>query len=211
MENKHVLIIDDHPVLRRGVSNVLLNEFPDMKIGFASDSVEALASLENTRWDLIILDINLPGLDGFEILKKFKDEGVQIPVLIFSFYREEHIAVKAFKAGAFGYLYKGAGDAELIVAVNSILSGKKYISSYVSEQLIKNLESPSEKLPHELLSEREYQTLLFIATGKTVTEIADELSLSRPTISTYRTRILKKMRLENNAQLANYAIRKNLV
>jgi two-component system, NarL family, invasion response regulator UvrY len=211
MEPKKILIADDHSAIRSGLKHILVNEFSNIEFGYATNSGEVFQIVKEQSWDVIILDIDMPGRNGLDILKQLKDEHINIPVLVFSFHREEQIAIRAFKSGAFGYLAKDAADTELVKAINTILSGKKYISPQVSEQLISQLENPGNKFPHELLSDREYQTLLLIASGKTVTEIAEDLSLSHPTISTYRARILQKMNMKNNAEITNYAIRHNLV
>ena len=211
MKTKKILIADDHSAIRSGVKHILVNEFTNIEFGYATNASEVFQILPEHPWDLIILDINLPGRNGFDILKQLKDEESNIPVLVFSFHCEEQIAIRALRSGAFGYLAKDAADTELVKAINTILSGKKYISPLVSDQLLSQLENPFNKSPHELLSDREFQTLLFIASGKTVTEIAGELSLSHPTISTYRARILQKMGMKNNAEITNYAIRQNLV
>lgn len=211
MEPKRILIADDHSAIRNGLKHILVNEFSNIEFGYATHSGEVFQIVKEQPWDVIILDIDMPGRNGLDILKQLKDEQINIPVLVFSFHREEQIAIRALKSGAFGYLAKDAADTELVKAINTILAGKKYISSLVSEQLLSQLGNPGNKFPHELLSDREYQTLLFIASGKTVTEIAEELSLSHPTISTYRARILQKMNMKNNAELAKYAIRHNLV
>ncbi|MEO6722311.1 MAG: response regulator transcription factor [Ferruginibacter sp.] len=211
MEPKKILIADDHSAIRSGLKHILVNEFSNIEFGYATHSGEVFQIVKEQPWDVIILDIDMPGRNGLDILKQLKDEEINIPVLVFSFHREEQIAIRALKSGAFGYLAKDAADTELVKAINTILSGKKYISPLVSEQLIAQLENPDNKFPHELLSDREYQTLLLIASGKTVTEIAEELSLSHPTISTYRARILQKMNMKNNAEITNYAIRLHLV
>lgn len=211
MELKRILIADDHSAIRSGLKHILVNEFSNIEFGYATHSGELFQVVKEQPWDVIILDIDMPGRNGLEILKQLKDEQINIPVLVFSFHREEQIAIRAFKSGAFGYLAKDAADTELVKAINTILTGKKYISPKVSEQLVSQLENPGSEFPHEMLSDREYQTLLLIASGKTVTQIAEELSLSHPTISTYRARILQKMSMKNNAELTNYAIRHNLV
>jgi len=211
MDTKRILIADDHSAVRNGIKHILVNEFSNIDFGYATHAGEVLQIVKEQAWDVIILDIDMPGRNGLDILKQLKDEEINIPVLVFSFHKEEQIAIRALKSGAYGYLAKDAADTELVKAVNIILTGKKYISPQVSEQLISQLENPGNKFPHELLSDREYQTLLLIASGKTVTQIAEELSLSHPTISTYRARILQKMLLKNNAEITNYAIRHNLV
>jgi two-component system, NarL family, invasion response regulator UvrY len=208
---RKILIADDHSAIRIGVKQVCMSEFPFVQFGEATNYAEVFQKLKERDWDVLILDIDLPGRNGLDILKQMKSEKLKVPVLMFSFHREEQIALRALKMGASGYLSKDAADLELIKAINQILQGKKYVSEYISEKLLSLLDEDSNKEPHELLSDREYQTFILIASGKTVSEIADELYLSTPTISTYRARILEKMRLKNNAELMNYAISQKLV
>jgi two-component system, NarL family, invasion response regulator UvrY len=167
--------------------------------------------LKENDWDILILDIDLPGRSGLEILKQLKNEKYKVPVLMFSFHGEEQIALRALKMGAAGYLSKDAADMELVKAINKIFDGRKYVSASLSEKLLNMLDDTSAKEPHELLSDREYQTMMLIASGKTVSEIAEMLCLSTPTISTYRARILQKMKMKNNAELTTYAISQKLV
>jgi len=208
---KKILIADDHSAIRIGVKQICTSEFPGLVFGEAVNFMEVFQKLKENNWDILILDIDLPGRNGLDILKQIKSEKIKIPVLMFSFHSEEQIALRALKLGAAGYLSKDAADMELIKAINKILQGKKYVSQDLSDKLLSMLDDNSNKEPHELLSDREYQTLLLIASGKTVTEIADMLSLSSPTISTYRARILEKMRMKNNAELTTYAITQKLV
>lgn len=208
---KKILIADDHQIVRKGLKQILSDEFSEIEFGEAINSAEVFQKIKNKKWDILILDINMPGRSGLEVLKQFKDEKINIPVLVLSMHPEEQIAVRTLKLGAWGYIAKDAADTELVKAVQQIFTGRKYITSSVAEQLAMQIENPSDKPPHELLSDREFQTLLLIASGKTVSQIADELSLSVPTVSTYRARILEKMRMKTSAELTNYAIRNNLV
>jgi two-component system invasion response regulator UvrY len=208
---KKILIADDHPAIRNGVKLILSEEFNEVEFGEAANASEALGMLRLKDWDILILDIDMPGRNGFEVLKQLKDENLHIAVLVFSMHPEAQIAIRAFKSGASGYLAKDSADTELVKAIHQILSGRKYITPSLAEQLINQLEHPLDQSPHALLSDREYQTLLLIASGKTVSQIAEELSLSVATVSTYRNRILGKMNMKNNAELAHYAIRNNLV
>ena len=208
---KKILIADDHSAIRLGVKHICTGEFPNLTFGEAVNYGEVFSKLKDDKWDILILDIDLPGRNGLDILKQIKAEKIKIPVLMFSFHSEEQIAIRALKLGAAGYLSKDAADMELIKAINQILAGRKYVSQALSEKLISLMDENTSKEPHELLSDREYQTLLLIASGKTVTEIAEILSLSTPTISTYRARILEKMKLKNNAELTTYAITQKLV
>jgi DNA-binding NarL/FixJ family response regulator len=208
---KKILIADDHSAIRIGVKQICANEFPSMQFAEAVNYAQVFQKLKETDWDILILDVDLPGRNGLDILKQIKTDKIKVPVLMFSFHIEEQIALRALKIGAAGYLSKDAADMELIKAINQILNGKKYVSESISEKLLLLYEKGTEKEFHELLSDREYQTLLLIASGKTVSEIAEILSLSKPTISTYRARILEKMKMKNNAELTTYAIGQKLL
>jgi two-component system, NarL family, invasion response regulator UvrY len=208
---KKILIADDHSAIRIGVKQICRSEFPLVQIGEAVNYAEVFQKLKENDWDILILDIDLPGRNGLDILKQIKAEKIKVPVLMFSFHSEEQIALRALKIGASGYLSKEAADMELVKAINKIMEGKKYVSQSLSEKLLEMMDDNAMREPHELLSDREYQTLLLIASGKTVSEIADMLCLSTPTVSTYRARILEKMKLKNNAELTTYAISQKLV
>ncbi|OOQ56700.1 response regulator transcription factor [Mucilaginibacter pedocola] len=206
-----ILIADDHSAIRFGVKHICASEFPAGIFGEAINYAEVFKKLNECAWDILILDIDLPGRNGLDILKQIKADKLKIPVLMFSFHSEEQIALRAMKMGAAGYLSKDVADTELITAITRILNGKKYVSQSLSEKLLSMLDEDTSKEPHELLSEREYQTLLHIASGKTVSEIADLLCLSIPTISTYRARVLEKMKMKNNAALTTYVISRKLI
>jgi DNA-binding NarL/FixJ family response regulator len=206
MDSERILLADDHFAIRAGIKHILKNEFPGMEFGEATSATEVFYKIKSQKWNIIILDINLPGRNGLDILKQLKDEKIGIPVLVFSMHREEILAVRALKAGASGYLSKDAAGSELVKAMHQILSGRKYITMKVAELMVSQLENPENKAPHELLSDREYQTLLLIASGLTISQIASRLSLGISTISTYRARILRKMGLKNNVELTHYAI-----
>ena len=208
---KKILIADDHSAIRNGVKLILSNEFADVEFGEAVNASEVFKHVNNKKWDVIILDMDMPGRNGLEVIKQLKDDKANIPILMFSMHPEGQIAVRALKAGASGYLSKDTADTELVKAIQLIFSGRKYITPLLAELLADQLENPQDKAPHELLSDREYQTMLLIATGKTVSQIAEELSLSVATISTYRARILEKTGMKTSAELTSYAIRNNLV
>jgi two-component system invasion response regulator UvrY len=208
---RNILIADDHSAIRIGVKQICASEFQAVVFGEAIGYAEVFQKIKERAWDILILDIDLPGRNGLDILKQLKAEKIKVPVLMFSFHSEEQIALRALKLGAAGYLSKDAADLELVKAINQIIAGKKYVSPSLSEKLLSMLDDNSSKEPHELLSNREYQTLLLIASGKTVTEIAEILCLSSPTVSTYRARILEKMKMKNNAALTTYAITQKLV
>jgi two-component system, NarL family, invasion response regulator UvrY len=187
------------------LAQILEEEFPSSKITQVGNSAEVLDQLEEKTWDVILLDISMPGKNGIELLKQLRTSGVKSPILILSMHPEDQYAIRVLKAGASGFLNKESATEELLAAVHRVLSGKKYISATVAEKLALALTSKNEST-HELLSDREMQVLQLIASGKVVSEIATELSLSVNTISTYRSRILEKLTLKNNAELTRYAL-----
>lgn len=206
-----VLIADDHAVVRQGLKQIIDNE-TDMKIaGEAASAHETLEKIRKQNWDVVILDITMPGKSGLDALKEIKLEKPKLPVLVLSMHPEDQYATRVLKAGASGYMTKESAPEELVQAVRKVVNGGKYISPALAEKLAFDLGAPSDKAPHELLSDREYQVLCLIAGGKTVNEIGQTLSLSVKTISTYRTRILEKMNLKNNAELIHYALQNKLV
>ena len=209
--HKRILIADDHSAVRSGIKHILSGEFPKVEFGEAINAPEVVKLLKQPGWDALILDVDLPGRSGLEILKQIRADGMKIPVLVFSFHREDQLAIRALKAGASGYLSKDAADTELVMAINQILSGRKYVSSFVAQQLASQFTAEPNEESHSTLSDREFQIMLQIASGKTVSQISDELSLSASTVSTYRARVLEKMNMKNNAELMNYAIRQNMV
>jgi len=206
-----ILIVDDHQLIREGIKQILLKEFSEPVIGEAGNVIEVFRKIKEHKWNMIIMDINMPGRTGLDALKQMKDENIKIPVLILSMHPEGMVAVRALKSGAAGYISKETVDTELIKAIQQILNGKKYITAAVAEQLVTQIEQPTDKAPHELLSDREFQTFLLIAAGKAVSQIAKEHALSVATVSTYRARILEKMNMKTNADLINYAIHNGLV
>lgn len=208
---KRILIADDHPAIRNGVKSILANEFSEVEFGEAASGIEVFRILKEKDWDILVLDMDMPGRNGLEVLKQIKDEKIGLPVLVFSMHPEAQIAVRAIRSGASGYLAKDSASAELANAVRMILTGRKYITLTLAEQIAAQMENPSGREPHDLLSDREYATLLLFAKGKTVSAIAAELSLGVPTISTYRARILEKMGMKTTAELVEYAIRNKLV
>ncbi len=206
-----ILIADDHAIVREGLKQIL-SESPDMRVvAEASTGREVLENISNNDFDIVILDIGMPGRGGLDILKEVKSQNPKLPVLILSMYPEEQYAVRVLKSGASGYLTKESAPGELIKAIRQISQGKKYISASLAEKLAVDLEMSPDKPPHEILSDREYQVMCMIASGKTLKEIADGLSLSIKTISTYRSRILEKMNMKTNAELTHYAIKNRLV
>ncbi len=206
-----VLIADDHAVVRRGLKEIIA-ETPDMVVaGEAASGEEVLERLKEGEYDLLVLDITMPGRNGLDILKELKTEWPDLPVLILSIHPEEQYAVRALKSGASGYLTKESAPEELITALRKVSEGRKYISASLAERLLRTSAADQKKPLHERLSNREYQVMCLIASGKTVKEIAEELSLSVKTISTYRNRILEKMNMKNNAEIIHYALKYRLV
>jgi DNA-binding NarL/FixJ family response regulator len=206
-----ILIADDHPIVRQGLKQILTEE-PDMgEFGEAKNSQETLDLVRKCDWDVVILDITMPGRGGLDTLKEIRTERPKLPVLILSIHPEDQYAVRALKAGAAGYMTKESAPDDLIKAIRKVLKGGKYISPSLAENLALFLERDDQKSPHENLSDREYQVMCMIAAGKKVKEIAESLSLSVKTISTYRARILDKMKMKSNADLIHYAIQNRLL
>ena len=205
-----ILIADDHSVVRRGLINILADDFPHATIEDAKDGAELLQKACNNDWDIIISDISMPGRSGMEILKELKDLVPKIPVLILSIHSPEQYAVRTIKAGAAGYLTKESAPEELVKIVKHIISGRKYITPEIAEMLADSY-NDSNKPIHENLSDREFEVMKLIASGKTVSEIANILSLSVNTISTYRSRIMEKMHMATNAELTHYTISNKLI
>ena len=206
-----ILIADDHAIVRQGLKQIV-TETPDMVVaGEANNGQELLNKIKESDYDVVVLDITMPGRDGMDVLKQLRSEKPELPVLMLSIHPEEQYALRALRAGAAGYLTKESAPDELVVAIQKVSRGGKYISSSLAEKLAFELEVGREQAPHETLSDREYHVMCLIASGKTVMEIAQELSLSEKTISTYRSRILEKMKMKNNAELTYYAIKNQLV
>lgn len=205
------LIVDDHLVVRRGVMQILRDHFPNAEFGEAASAHEALEQAWKTSWDLILLDIGLPGRSGLDVIKDLRQTGNEAPVLVLSVHAEAEFALRALKAGAVGYLTKEALGTELTAAAEKVLAGGEYIRPSVAEKLVSFLRSDENTAPHHALSDREYQVLTMIAVGKTVKEMGADLSMSIKTISTYRTRMLDKMKMKNDAELIRYALQHELV
>ena len=206
-----VLIADDHAIVRKGLKQLILEEFPSAEIGEVGD-VESLVNLViRDRWDIVICDISMPGRSGLEALQQIKEIKPSLPVLIISMHPEDQYAVRVFRAGASGYLSKDAVHQELISAIRTLQNGRKFITPGIAEKLVGALDADKKLEPHELLSNREFDVLKMLAAGKSITEIADQLSLSATTVSTYRARILEKTNLKNNADITRYALEKRLI
>jgi two-component system invasion response regulator UvrY len=207
----NVLVADDHAVVRRGIRQII-SEDPEINVlGEASNADEIMAQLFDQNWNIFILDITMPGKNGLDVMIEIKRKRPEIKVLILSMHPEEEIALRALKTGASGYLNKDSVPGELIKAIRKIYSGGKYISSALAESLAFNFEKDTGIPRFELLSEREFQVMCLIASGNTLSQIAEELSLSVKTVSTYRTRILEKMNMKSNVELTHYAIKHKLV
>ena len=206
-----LLICDDHAVVRQGLKQILA-DIPDLIVaGEAADGPAAIQCMRAGGIDVVLLDIALPGRDGLDVLKQARQEFPQLPVLIVSTYPEKQYALRCLRLGAGGYLNKGADPAELIAAIRKVADGGMFVSPAVAESLALALRHESERPPHELLSQREYQVFTLIAAGKTLSQIADALSLSSNTVSTYRARIMEKLHTHNDVETALYAVRHQLV
>ena len=208
---RKVLIVDDHAVVRDGVKRILLEQLGKLGFGEASTYQEALDLAQKESWDAVVLDISLGGRNGLEVLKELKQIRPRLPVLILTMHSEEQYARRAFKAGAEGYISKDSARAELGQAVKKVIQGGRYVSATLAEKLVLEMGRSSDAPRHETLSDREFEVLCLIASGKTGGEIAELLCLSDKTISTYRARILEKMNLSTNADLTRYAITNGLV
>jgi len=206
-----VLIADDHTIVREGLKQILSESSDIIASGEARNGKEVLNKIIKNDYDVVLLDISMPGRGGIDILKEIKSIKPKLSVLILSMYPEEQYAVRALKTGASGYLTKESASDELINAIRKVYLGGKYISSTLAEKLAFYLENDIERTPHDKLSNREFHVMCMIASGKTVNKIAEELSLSPKTISTYRSRILEKMKMKTNAELIHYAIKNRLV
>ena len=205
-----VLIVEDHPIFRRGLRDVLARDSQFRVIGEAADAREAWEHLRKERWDAVVIDINLPGKSGLDLLMELKQQRPDLPKLILSAYPEDQYAMRMLRAGASGYLTKDRTPEELVKALTKLLRGERYVSDSLAEQLVSHLEKP-DKFPHETLSDREYEVMRMIASGKAPREIAGTLHLSPRTVNTYRSRVLQKLKLRNNAQLIHYAIENKLL
>lgn len=207
----NILIADDHELVRNGLARLVAEEYSSSTIHEVPNGMEAEKMGRSKKWDLIILDMSMPDKTGLEVLKQLRSESIKTPVLVLSMHPENQYALRVLKVGGNGYITKDCPRAEFLNAVRVILNGKKYISQNIAEKLASQFDDDLSKEQHELISNRELQVLKLIASGKTVSEIAQDLSLSVATISTYRSRLLKKMNMKNNAELTLYAINNSIV
>ncbi len=206
----HILIADDHPVVRQGVKQILADTPGMAATDEASNGREVLEKIRERDYDVVLLDISMPGMTGVDVLQELKKQRVELPVLVLSIHPEEQYAIRVLRAGASGYLTKNSIPSELIAAIKKVSAGGKYISPSLADRLASKLQTSFETMPHETLSDREYHVLCLIASGKSIKEIAEELSLSVKTVSTYHVRILQKMQMKNNVELTHYAIQNGL-
>ncbi|HTL00951.1 MAG TPA: response regulator transcription factor [Vicinamibacterales bacterium] len=206
-----ILLVDDHPVVRQGIKQVLADAFHPALMGEASNAEEGMAEIKSTEWDVLVLDLSLPGTSGLDLLKDLRRERPTLPVLVLSMYSPDQFARRAMNAGASGYLTKDSDPNELIKAVGEVIAGRRYLNPAVIGEMVSPLQQESGQRPHEALSDREYQVLRMIASGLTVSQVATRLTLSVKTVSTYRARVLEKMNMKTTAELMHYGIQHGLI
>ncbi len=206
-----ILIADDHPLVRQGLRQLIVDEYPNAVTGEAQNCQQVLELVRNDAWDLVVLDLTMPGGHGLEVLKQIKGMRPKLPVLVLSMHTEDQFGAVVLKEGAAGFVTKRTATEELIKAIRKVTEGGKYVSPSLAEKIAFDLERRSEKPLHQTLSNREYQVFIMLSSGQTVRDIARELSLSEKTVRKFRTRLLEKMHLQNNVELAHYAIQHNLV
>jgi len=206
-----VIIADDHSIVRKGLKQILLEEYPFAEVSEASNAEELIKLVMSDTWDVVITDLSMPGRSGLDALRQIREAFPKLPVLVLSMHPEDQYAIRVLKAGASGYLNKDTAQDELIQAMRKVLIGKKYISARVAEQMAEVIEGNTDSALHELLSDREFDVLKMLASGKSVSEIAVSLSLSSTTVSTYRARIMDKMKMKSNADLTRYALENKLI
>ena len=206
-----VIICDDHALIRRGIRDTLSDAADIEVVGEAGDYPELRTLMRAQPCDVLVLDINMPGRSGLDVLHALKDEGSPVKALVVSMYPEDQYALRALRGGAFGYVNKGGDPQSIVQAVRTVGQGRKYVTPEIAQMLVETLTAPAPALPHQTLSDRELQTLVMIASGKRLSEIATELTLSPKTVSVYRARVLEKLGLANNSELTVYAVRNELV
>ena len=206
-----ILIVDDHYVVRQGLRTILHERYPDAELGEAGSAQEALDLAWSREWDAVLLDISMPGRGGLEVLKELHSQRPRLPVIVLSMHPEEQFAIRVLRLGASSYIRKDSAGNHLLQAVEAALRGAKYITPVLAEKLAEHVGMDADRVSHEALSDREYQVMFMLAAGRTVKEIGTELCLSVKTISTYRARVLEKLRLKNNAEIMRYAMRMGLI
>ena len=206
-----VILCDDHALIRRGIRDTLADAADIEVVGEAADYGELRGLMRSQRCDVLVLDINLPGRSGLDVMHVLKDEGSAVKVLVVSMYHEDQYAIRALRAGAHGYVNKGGDPQLLVLAVRTVAQGRKYVTPEIAQMLVESLTAPAPEHAHDKLSDRELQTLVMIASGKRLSDIASQLTLSPKTVSVYRARVLEKLGLQNNSELTVYAIRQGLV
>lgn len=206
-----VLIADDHSIFRRGLKELLSDGLGAVTVGECSNAFDLLQSVKHKKWDVVILDIGMPGTTGTDALVQLKRHRPSLPVIMLSMHPEDQYAVRMFKAGANAYLTKASAPEELVTAIKKVLAGGNYVSPSLGEKLLHVFHRGEERPPHELLSDREFEVMRLLSSGKTVSQIAASMNLGTTTVSTYRSRILEKLHLKNNAELMRYAVQQNLV
>lgn len=206
-----ILIADDHAIVRRGMKQLLLEHYPFATIGEAANVEELINEVMDNQWDVVVCDMNMPGRSGLDALTQIKEISPKLPVLIMSMYPEDQYALRVLKSGASGYLAKETIHDDIVRAIETVMQGKRFITSAVAEKLAEAVNSDIHRELHETLSDREFDVFKLLASGKSVSEIALQLSLSSTTVSTYRSRIMEKMSMKSNAELARYAIEKGLI
>ena len=206
-----ILIADDHAIVRKGLTQLIRDEFASAEIAEVGDAEELISKVSDKDWDIVVCDLSMPGRSGLDALRQIKQMYPSLPVLIMSMHDEDQYALRVLKAGASGYLGKDNIHEDIIKAIRTVLLGKKFITPSVAEKLAQALEGDTNQLPHEKLSDREFDVFKLLAGGKAVSDIADQLSLSVTTVSTYRARILEKMNLKSNADLTRYALNNSLI
>ena len=206
-----VVVVDDHAVVREGLKRIIAENDGMMVSGEAADGFEAMQVIKKEHCDVVLLDITMPNKSGLDVLKELHAESPRLPVLVLSMHPEDQYALRVLRAGAAGYVTKESAPAKLVQAIRIVVRGGRYVSPTLAEKLVYDLGTQTDKAPHEILSDREYQVLCMIGSGRTVTQIAEELALSVKTISTYRVRILEKLKMNNNAEMTRYAIKEGLV
>jgi two-component system, NarL family, invasion response regulator UvrY len=206
-----ILIADDHAILRRGLKEILMRELDGAVCGEAENAEQVLAQVESQEWDVVILDVSMPGRSGLDVLRDLKVMRPKLPVLVLSMHPEDQYGKRILKAGASGYMNKDSAPEELIKAIRKVQAGGRYVSAALAEKLAWDLGADQERPAHEILSDREFEVLRLLASGKTVGQVAQELHLSPTTVSTYRARILEKMNMTTTAELMRYAIENHLV